>query len=97
SYIALLELDCILKKFASYSAVITNEIPQIVSQCNIGENSLIDKSICQKIFDFDKSIQEFLEFIKLGNFTENQEQLQTYCQKFEAKSTEVYQQLHAIP
>ncbi|WP_297811280.1 methyl-accepting chemotaxis protein [uncultured Helicobacter sp.] len=96
SYIALLELDCILKKFASYSAVITNEIPQITSQCNLGENSLIDKSVCQKIFDFDASIREFLEFIKLGNYTQNQEQLQDYCQKFEAKSAEVSQELHAI-
>ena len=93
SHIALLELDCILKKFASYSAVITNEIPQITSQCNISEDSLIDKSVCQKIFAFDESIREFLEFIKLGNFTTNQEQLQAYCQKFEAKSAEVYQQL----
>lgn len=96
SHIALLELDCILKKFASYSAVITNEIPQITSQCEMHEDSLIDKSICQKIFEFDESIREFLEFVKLGNFTENQEQLQAYCQKFEAKSAEVYQQLHAI-
>ena len=96
SHIALLELDCILKKFASYSAVITNEIPQIISQCEMHEDSLIDKSICQKIFEFDESIREFLEFIKLGNFTENQEQLQAYCQKFEAKSAEVYQQLHTI-
>lgn len=95
SHIALLELDCILKKFTSYSAVITNEIPQITSQCEMHEDSLIDKSICQKIFEFDESIREFLEFIKLGNFTENQERLQAYCQKFEAKSAEVYQQLHS--
>ncbi len=96
SYTTLLELDCILKKFASYSAVITNEIPQIISQCEIGENTAIDKAICENIFSFDESIREFLDFIRTQDCAKNQEQLQDYCQKLEAKSEEIYQQLHRI-
>ncbi len=96
SYITLLELDCILKKFASYSAVITNEIPQITSQCEIREDSMIDKSICQGIFSFDESIREFLKFIRTEDYIHHQAQLQDYCRKIEQKSEEIYQQLHAI-
>lgn len=95
SHIALLELDCILKKFTSYSAVITNEIPQITSQCEIGEDSIIDKNICQSVFSFDDSIREFLEFIKTQDYIQQQEKLQEYYQKIEHKSEEIHQQLHA--
>ncbi|TLD84523.1 hypothetical protein LS70_002955 [Helicobacter sp. MIT 11-5569] len=96
SHSALLELDCILKKFASYSAVITNEIPKITSQCNIGEDSMIDKSICQSIFAFDEAIREFLEFIQVSDYTHNQAQLQELCHKFEQRSEEICNQLHAM-
>ncbi|TLD89192.1 methyl-accepting chemotaxis protein [Helicobacter sp. MIT 05-5294] len=96
SYITLLELDCILKKFASYSAVITSEIPQIVSHCEVGEDSMIDKSICQSIFSFDESIREFLEFINTQDYTKQQAQLQDHCRSIESKSEVIYQQLHTM-
>ncbi|MBX7491480.1 methyl-accepting chemotaxis protein [Helicobacter turcicus] len=97
SYTTLLELDCILRKFASYSAVITNEIPQISSPCEQhGDDSIISKEVCQKISVFDASIKEFLEFIKTQDYLQNEKQLYAYLQKFEAKSADVHKELHAM-
>lgn len=95
SHIILLELDCILKKFASYSSVIVGEIPRFESH-KIEEILNIDKSIYQNLSSFEESIKEFLHFVATQDYVQHQSQLQEYCQKIEAKSEEIYHQLHKI-
>ncbi|MDE7195526.1 MAG: hypothetical protein K2N69_00735 [Helicobacter sp.] len=95
SHIILLELDCILKKFASYSSVIVDEIPQLDLHSQ-KENPYIDKSIYQNLASFEESIKEFLHFIATQDYVQHQNKLQEYCQKVEAKSEEIYHQLRQI-
>ena len=94
SHIILLELDCILKKFASYSSVIVDEIPQIETHHQAEENAYIDKDIHQNILSFEDSIKEFLHFVATQDYVQHQNKLHEYCQKIEAKSEEIYSQLH---
>ncbi|MDE7172957.1 MAG: methyl-accepting chemotaxis protein [Helicobacter sp.] len=94
SHIILLELDCILKKFASYSSVIVDEIPQIETHHQAEENAYIDKDIHQNILSFEESIKDFLHFVATQDYVQHQNKLHEYCQKIEAKSEEIYSQLH---